>query len=351
MTHAPRRRLETFTSAASLAVGPDGMPCAICNVRCSSPDHIYDATGSIRQLSWRFELDVNALLKRTVKGIVRTVAPNASLGLLAQRLEEMPRTLKKRLRTGTLNTVGRVKGAPDGLPLPPGRLMFLVQGTANVQEFLTDGRGTAMAVLDVLKSSGVTLDSSKSVLDFGCGCGRVIRHLHAMTGARCHGSDYNPLLVDWCKENLRFAQFEVNGAVPPLPHANRQFDVIYALSVFTHFPEELQRAWMAELSRVLKPGGHLLMTTHGESFLPYMSEEDRKTFRSGRLVVREAGPVGSNPFFAAHPPEYVKTHAPSDLAVVNFVPETRRRGEPPSRLCWQDGYVLAKQMAPVGTRP
>ena len=294
---------------------------------------------------------MNALLKATAKRILRTVAPGASPGLIAQRVEEMPRKLKKRLRSGTRNTFSRLKGAPDGLPLPPGDLMFLVQGTTNVQEFLTDGRGTALAVLDVLKSSGVTVDSSMSVLDFGCGCGRVIRHVHAISGARCHGSDYNPQLVKWCKENLRFAQFDVNGASPPLPHADGQFDVIYALSVFTHLPEELQAAWMSELSRVLKPGGHLLMTTHGESFLPYMSEEDRKTFQSGRLVVRKDGAVGSNPFFAAHPPDYVKTHAPSDLAIVNFVPETRRRGEPPSRLCWQDGYVLAKRMTPAWTRP
>lgn len=293
---------------------------------------------------------MNTFVKRTVKGIVRTVAPNASPAL-AQRLQEMPRKLQKRLRSGSLNTLSRLKGSPDGLPLPPGRLMFLVQGTTNVQEFLTDGRSTALAVLDVLKGVGVAVDGSMRVLDFGCGCGRVIRHVHGMTGAECHGSDYNPQLIDWCKHNLRFATFEVNGATPPLPHPNDQFDVIYALSVFTHFPEALQWAWLSELSRVLKPGGHLLMTTHGESFLPYMSEEDRKTFRSGRLVVREQGPVGSNPFFAAHPPGYVKKHLPCDLAIVNFVPETRRRGEPPSRLCWQDGYVLAKRMGSAGTRP
>jgi len=254
----------------------------------------------------------------------------------------MPRTLKKRLRSGALNTVSRLKGAPDGLPLPPGRLMFMVQGTTNVREFLTDGRGTAEGVLDVLRGSGVAVDSSTSVLDFGCGCGRVIRHVHAMTGARCYGTDYNPQLIEWCKRKLRFAQFKVNGVAPPLPYGDAQFDVIYALSVFTHFGEDLQSAWLSELSRVLKPGGHLLMTTHGESFLPKMTEEERRIFRSGRLVVREAA-VGSNPFFAAHPPEYLKTHLPPDLAVVSFVPETRPRATPPSRLCWQDGYVLTKR--------
>ena len=221
--------------------------------------------------------------------------------------------------------------------------MVLVQGTANVQEFLTDGRGTAQGIVDVLRGSGIDINSSMKVLDFGCGSGRVIRHLHGMTGAQLQGSDYNPQLIEWCQRNLRFGQFGVNGVAPPLAYEKEQFDLVYALSVFTHFPEDLQLAWMSELSRVLKPGGHLLMTTHGESFLPYMTEAERSIFRAGRLVVREQGVVGGNPFCAIHPPEYVKTHLPPDLAVVSFVPETRRRAVPPSRLCWQDGYVLVKR--------
>ena len=208
---------------------------------------------------------MTSLLKRLAKATLRTFVPNANPHLIARRLEEMPRRLRKRLRSVALNTATRVRGAPDGLPLPPAQLMFLVQGTTNVREFLTDGRGTALGVLDVLQDSGIDIDSSKRVLDFGCGCGRVIRHLYAMTGARFYGSDYNPQLIDWCKRNLRFAQFEVNGVSPPLAYEKEQFDLVYALSVFTHLPENLQLAWMSELSRVLRPGGHLLMTTHGES--------------------------------------------------------------------------------------
>ena len=158
---------------------------------------------------------MTSLLKRLAKAILRTVVPNANPYLIAQRLEEMPSRLRKRVRSVALNTVSRLKGAPDHLPLPPAQLMFLVQGTTNVREFLTDGRGTALGVLDVLKDSGIDIDSSKRILDFGCGCGRVIRHLYAMTGARFHGSDYNPQLIEWCKRNLRFAQFEVNGVVAP----------------------------------------------------------------------------------------------------------------------------------------
>jgi 2-polyprenyl-3-methyl-5-hydroxy-6-metoxy-1,4-benzoquinol methylase len=286
---------------------------------------------------------MKTFLKKIAKGVLRIVAPGAKPYLIAQRLEEMSSKLKKRVRLVALNTVSRLKGAPDGLPLPPAQLMFLVQGTTNVREFLTDGRGSAQGILDVLHGSGIDIGSSMRVLDFGCGCGRVIRHLHGMTGARFNGSDYNPQLIEWCQRSLRFGQFDVNGVSPPLVYEKEQFDLVYALSVFTHFPEDLQSAWMSELSRVLKPGGHLLMTTQGESFLPHMSEKERRDFRSGCLVVREQGTVGGNPFFAVHPPEYVKTHLPPDLAVVSFVPETRRRGQPPSRLCWQDGYVLVKR--------
>ena len=286
-------------------------------------------------------------LKKIIKAILRTVAPDATLPYrIADRLEQKQKQLRKlRKRLGSIasNSISRLKGAPDSLPLPPARLMFLVQGTTNVQEFLTDGRATALEVMRVLEGNGVEIGSLKRILDFGCGCGRVIRHWHAMTGVEVHGSDYNREPIDWCRRNLRFAQFEVNGLAPPLAYETEQFDLVYALSVFTHLPERLQLAWMSELSRVLRPGGHLLMTTHGECYLPYMSDEERKCFRSGRLVIREAGSAGSNPFFTAHPLEYVKTHLPPNLAIVGFVPETRRRGEPPSRLCWQDGYLLAKR--------
>src|SRR5262245_66632850 len=89
---------------------------------------------------------MKTFIKKIAKGILRIVAPGAKPYLFAQRLEEMPRKLKKRVRLVALNTVSRLKGAPDGLPLPPAQLIFLVQGTTNVREFLTDGRGTAQEI-------------------------------------------------------------------------------------------------------------------------------------------------------------------------------------------------------------
>jgi ubiquinone/menaquinone biosynthesis C-methylase UbiE len=222
--------------------------------------------------------------------------------------------------------------------------MFLVQGTTNVREFLTDGGTTAQAVIALLRTNGIEVNSLRAILDFGCGCGRVLRHFHGIPGVQLHGSDYNRAPIEWCRRRLRFARFEINGLTPPLVYPDAQFDLVYALSVFTHLPEDLQLPWMTELTRVLKPGGYLLMTAHGECYLPYMTPDEQRSFRAGRLVIREAGAAGSNPFFAAHPLAYVQTHLPLGLQMLAFAPETRRRGEPPSRLCWQDGYLLAKQV-------
>jgi hypothetical protein len=54
---------------------------------------------------------------------------------------------------------------------------------------------------------------------------------------------------------------------------------------------EWQRAWLDELHRVLRPGGYLLCTIHGENFLGSLSNEDRlKLQREGNLTLDAKSP-------------------------------------------------------------
>src|SRR5580765_6645382 len=156
----------------------EGLAAVECRTTVGQRDRAHPSTPAFSAITCR--TGMKTILKKIAKGILRIVAPGAKPYLIAQRLEEMQRKLQKRVRLVALNTVSRLKGAPDGLPIPPGQLMFLVQGTANVREFLTDGRGTAQGILDVLHGSGIEIGSSMRILDFGCGCGRVIRHLRGM---------------------------------------------------------------------------------------------------------------------------------------------------------------------------
>ena len=72
----------------------------------------------------------------------------------------------------------------------------------------------------------------------------------------------------------------MNPLHPPLVYPGEAFDLVYAFSVFTHLPESIQFSWMRELSRVLKAGGYLAISTLPLGVLP----EDRRT---GQLVVSQ----------------------------------------------------------------
>ena len=51
--------------------------------------------------------------------------------------------------------------------------------------------------------------------------------------------------------------FEANNALPPLLFPDCAFDLVFAISVFTHLDEQYQLAWLAELRRVAQPGAIL----------------------------------------------------------------------------------------------
>jgi SAM-dependent methyltransferase len=231
----------------------------------------------------------------------------------------------------------RSAGAPDGLPIPPAHMRFLVAGSISIRWFLKGGDLGARAVRDATAKHGVQLGANHAILDFGSGCGRVTRYWRGAQARVC-GSDYNSSLVDWSKRNLPFAEFRPNKLAPPLSYADSEFDVVYAFSVFTHLTEELQASWMAELARVLRPGGLLVFSTHGERYVHRLNESERRRFAAGHLVVRDdVSAPGSNACSAYHPMAYVRDHLAGRLELVDFVPEGAR-GNP-----HQDLYVLRKR--------
>src|SRR5262245_36368600 len=208
-----------------------------------------------------------------------------------------------------------VRGAPDGLPIPPRRLRTLTWPPAvDLSLYFGDGGATAERMLDNLAQYGVNPEDIGALLDFGCGNGHVVRQFyalkHKMRQAKFYGADINPEQITWCQAHLPFAKFNVNQASPPLPYADKQFDFIYNFSVFTHLSEPQRFEWMSELTRLLHPGGYLLLTTCGECYVEGLKDKERAEFRAGRLVVRHPEVAGIPAAYivchAVHPVSYVK---------------------------------------------
>ena len=148
--------------------------------------------------------------------------------------------------------------------LPPAVMRFRVIGDCSIEEFFQGGERTREALESAALEAGKPIETFRSGLDFGCGCGRVVRAFRRHAAfLKLHATDVDAEAIAWCRQHLPIAEFRVNDGTPPLPYANEQFDLIWAISVFTHLDEERQFAWLAELRRILRPGGILLATVYG----------------------------------------------------------------------------------------
>ena len=148
--------------------------------------------------------------------------------------------------------------APNGdPPIPPRHL--------RPQGYLSSGRLHVGQMRAIVEASGFSFESAERILDFGCGAGRMIRHLRDLSGTcEIWGTDINAEQIYWCKRHLSPPfHFATTTKVPHLPFEDRSFPFIYCGSVFTHI-DDLADAWLLELRRILAPGGRIYLTIHDE---------------------------------------------------------------------------------------
>jgi SAM-dependent methyltransferase len=154
--------------------------------------------------------------------------------------------------------------------LPPHRLRFVGQG-----DFRAIGEELVRQMVEV---GG--LKPTDSVLDIGCGIGRIAI---PMTGylspeGSYRGFDIVPRAINWCSRNVasqhenfsfdlarvgnslyRRSQ-EGNAASLRFPYHDDSFDFVLATSVFTHLLPDTMANYVKEMARVLKPGGTAFTT-------------------------------------------------------------------------------------------
>jgi SAM-dependent methyltransferase len=111
---------------------------------------------------------------------------------------------------------------------------------------------------------GQVLSASDHVLDFSCSSGRVVRALAATRPeVAWHGCDPNAGAISWARQNLAEIDFFVSDTSPPLRFAEGFFSAVFAISVWSHFNAPAALRWFEEMHRVIRPGGHLIFSTHG----------------------------------------------------------------------------------------
>jgi SAM-dependent methyltransferase len=129
------------------------------------------------------------------------------------------------------------------------------------------------------------LSSGQRFLDLGCASGRVLRHFAAMApGVDAVGIDLCRQYVAWAREHLQAPVLQ-GTALPSLPFADGSVGAIFAGSVFTHI-NDFEEAWLAELHRVMAPGGFALLTVHSEDVWEEMRADSEHPLRRHATTVR-----------------------------------------------------------------
>lgn len=180
------------------------------------------------------------------------------------------------------------------------------------------GVKNAKVIGDIINKE-LTADNVR-IFEWGCGPGRIIRHLRSALTHRnveLYGSDYNAETIEWCRKSLKEIEFFNNQAKPPLPFEANFLDCVYVVSVFTHLSEEMHFEWIKELSRVLKPNGLLIITTHGDSASDRLLLNEKRLYDSGKLVVRGNVKEGSKWHLAYHPSAFVRDKLLKAFVVVS----------------------------------
>jgi SAM-dependent methyltransferase len=152
------------------------------------------------------------------------------------------------------------------IPIPPKDIRYRIV-SSHIDEgfFLESGRNCAGDILKALDASGIDAHGFSDILDFGCGCSRVLRYLIPfLSQAQFSGCDIDDVAIQWSLKNVPGVGFTVVPHLPPTTFPAGSFDFIYGLSVFSHLDLPRQILWLAELHRMLRPGGTLLLTVQGE---------------------------------------------------------------------------------------
>jgi SAM-dependent methyltransferase len=111
---------------------------------------------------------------------------------------------------------------------------------------------------------GFDVGAGKAGLDFGCSSGRVVRVLAAAyPEIEWHGCDPLAPAIDWARDHIPGVAFDRSPQQPPLPYGGGWFDFICAISIWSHFAEQAAIEWLHEMRRVLRPGGRLVLSSHG----------------------------------------------------------------------------------------
>jgi SAM-dependent methyltransferase len=182
---------------------------------------------------------------------------------------------------------------------PPQYNIERVQRVQNRVGAAVSGASDAHRILKIAQRHK-SLDADFRILDWGCGFGRVARHLNRFAPkAHVLGADIDDENLNWMATNLPHVEPVPSDISGHIEQKDKSVDVVFGISVMTHLRVDVMKLWLKELCRITKDDGLLLLTVAGAGSLAFTSrwvkDADYQTWaRDGRIVFGNKGAVDSN---------------------------------------------------------
>ena len=132
-----------------------------------------------------------------------------------------------------------------------------------LEYYYNDGAKSAARLRGLLADVCQFGERPIDLLEFASGFGCVTRHLRkAIPSCKAVSCDIHPEAIRFLRERLRVEAVQ-SASVPEELNPGSSFDVVFALSFFSHMPKMTFTRWMQMLASVIRPNGFLIFTAHG----------------------------------------------------------------------------------------
>lgn len=208
----------------------------------------------------------------------------------------------------------------------------------NYKQYKEDGELTAK---EIIEWTAKYIQGPNKILEWGCGVARIVRHIPNLIdkNSMVVGIDINEEMINWNSSNIPNINFKKVDYCPPTCFDNNQFNLVFALSVFTHIEFKFHAIWLEEIQRIISENGIFLFTTHGKKYEIKLSENEKKSLNIQGALTIDYKQKGHRMMSSYNKYENFKTIVQDYFEILEYYSGT----EYPEKVGGQDLWIVRKR--------